>query len=60
MRKVRIKTVVVGKERTSQPRMCELIEAKTQEMVDQGWTLRAHGSRGGGMYLTFAKKIKDG
>lgn len=35
----------------------ELIEERTQRMADEGYQLQAMGSRGGSMYLVFAKKV---
>lgn len=39
----------------------DLIEERTQRMADEGYRLWAMGSRGGSMYMVFAKKKpKDG
>lgn len=38
--------------------MAEEIRRAVQHRANQGFTLRAMGSRGGAMYLVFAEKIK--
>ena len=57
---VKIKTVAVGSDKLNQEQMRQAIEQETRNWVSKGWTLRAHGSRGGCMYLTFARKEKGG
>lgn len=58
MSKINIKCVTVGSGSMRQGKMREEIEREVQKRADQGWTLRAMGSRGGAMYLVFAEKVK--
>jgi hypothetical protein len=55
---ITIKTIVIGTNKMNTEQMRKAIEEVVQDMANQGWTLRAHGSRGGAMYATFAKKEK--
>lgn len=60
-----IKVQVVGDREVSGRRMTtdhlrDLIEQRTQIMDNEGYRLWAMGSRGGSMYMVFAKRIEDG
>lgn len=55
---VKIKTIVIGHNKMNTEQMRQAIEIAVQDMANEGWTLRAHGSRGGAMYATFARKEK--
>ncbi len=54
--KVTIKVVTVGKQDMPTEAMREGLEHVTQAWARKGWTMRAAVSRGGTIYLIFAKK----
>lgn len=56
--KINIKCVTVGSGSMSRSKMRKEIEQAVQDRANEGWTLRAMGSRGGAMYLVFAEKAK--
>lgn len=58
MSKIKIETITVGTEATPSEKLRKDIQDITQMRANDGWTLRAMGSRGGAMYLTFARKEK--
>ena len=54
---IQIKTIVVGSAKMNTEQLRRAVEETAQDMANKSWTLRAHGSRGGAMYCTFARKL---
>jgi len=55
---IAIKATTVGSKDTPAEALRKELEQHVQMQAKQGWTLRAMASRGGTMYLVFAKKEK--
>jgi hypothetical protein len=58
MSKIKIETISVGSESTPSEKLRKDIQDIAQARANEGWTLRAKCSRGGSVYMTFARKEK--